>query len=46
MLSLIPSHHPFLILFLPKMNPPIKKERMVKIVNRIFNVVEESQPIY
>lgn len=45
-LSLMPSSHPFFILFLPKINPPVIKDATVIIANNIFNMVGENRPKY
>lgn len=45
-LNLIPSNHPFLIAFLPNINPPIKKAIMVEMVKNTFKVVGDNQSIY
>ena len=45
-LNLIPSNHPFLILLLPKTNPPIKNEMIIEMVNNILKVLGDRKPIY
>ena len=45
-LNLMPSNQPFLSAFLPKLNPPIKKEIMVESRKDIFKMVDDNHPVY